>query len=158
MTYDAPRNTHYASRIVYTPSLRKLMSDKLSFNDSLFAQLNTARSYSIQNWEMIAKEIDTQSKFLETIKTEFQDTLANRMNMTEGSFVGLGLSIFGFTLASLMFMKEAFPAQYEKLKANIKEGGRQISRGVRYAARKLKLTSVNEEGRLVEERVPPENI
>jgi len=70
--------------------------------------------------------------------------------MTEGSDLGLGLAIFGFTFASLMFMSEMFPAQYEKVKASIKEGGNYVKEGIKKIGRKLKLSSVDKDGRIVE--------
>ena len=78
--------------------------------------------------------------------------------MTEGSFVGLGLSIFGFTLASLMFWKEVAPQQYEKVKASIKESGKTIVEKIKLAGRRLRLSSVNEDGNIVESEIPPESI
>ena len=63
--------------------------------------------------------------------------------MTEGSSLGLGLAIFGFTFASLMFMSEMFPAQYEKIKGSLKEGGNYIKEGIKKIGRKLKFSSID---------------
>lgn len=83
--------------------------DKMSFNDSLFAQLTTCSRYSIDNWAMIAKDITKQTSLINTINKDFQDTYSNRMSMTDSNYVGLGLTIFGFTLASIMFFSDVAP-------------------------------------------------
>jgi len=134
----------------------------MSFNQSLFAQLNTSSDFALQNWGMIAEEIKSQSKLIGDISKDFSDTLANRLSLTEQNFLGLGLSLFGFTLASFMFWKDVAPNQYEKVKANIKENiqkaGKTVIDKVKTAGRKLKLSSINEEGRITETEIPSEAV
>lgn len=53
-----------------------------------------------------------QSNLIETISTDFTNCLANIQSITEGSNLGIGLAIFGFTLSTLMFWKDVAPQQY----------------------------------------------
>ena len=86
--------------------------DKMSFNQSLFDQINTCKEYSIQNWEMLAQEIQAQSDVVKGLSKSFSDKIANRLSMVESSYTGLYLSIVGFTIATFVFWKEVAPQQY----------------------------------------------
>lgn len=128
----------------------------MSFNESLFAQLNTSQSFSIQSWGMIAREIKNQTKLIDEINTSFSDKLAAMMSLTDSNYVGLGLSIFGFSFACFMFWKSVAPQQYEKLKANFKDSGKTLVEKVKTAGRKVNLTSMDEEGRMNDTEITPE--
>jgi len=79
----------------------------MSFQDSLFSQINVSQSFSVQNWEMIAKEISEQSKIVDDVKNNFDKVLSNQIS--HSSYLGLGLSLFGFTLGSFMMWKAVAP-------------------------------------------------